>query len=60
MFFKILVYNKMQYMNFRFFDDLVNSLQKRPKNLGLGNENIKQKFTQQKLLKIFWKIYIKF
>ena len=32
----------------------------RPKNLGLKNENIKQKITQKKLLKIYWKIYITF
>ena len=37
-------------MNFRFFDDLVNSAPG-PKNLGLGNGNIKQKIIQQKLLK---------
>ena len=40
-------------MNFRFFDDIVTRLQERPKNLGSGNENIKQNITQQKLLKTF-------
>ena len=39
-------------MNFRFFDDLVNSAPGATQELGLGNENIKQKITQQKLLKI--------
>ena len=35
-------------------------LQKRLNNFGSGKENIQQKITQQRLLKIFWKIYIKF
>ena len=39
-------------MNFRFFDDLVAWL----KIIGSEKENIQQKITQQRLLKIFWKI----
>ena len=35
-------------------------LQECLKNFGSGKENIKQKIIQQKLLKIFWKISIKF
>ena len=35
-------------------------LQERPKNLGLENENIKQKIIQQKLLKFFGKFTLNF
>ena len=47
-------------MNFKFIDDLVNSAPRATQEFGFKFENIKQKITQQKLLKISWKIYIKF
>ena len=47
-------------MNFRFFDDLVGSAQGASQEFRFREENIQQKITQQRLLKKFWKIYIKF
>ena len=41
-------------MNFRFFDDLVNSAPVATQDLGLGNENIKQKnYSAKKNMEIF-------
>ena len=45
-------------MNLRFFDDLVSSALRASQ--GSEKENIQHKITQQRLLKKFWKIYIKF
>ena len=45
-------------MNFRFFDDLVNSAPGATQEFGFRKRNIKQKNTQQNLLKFFWEILI--
>ena len=47
-------------MNFRFFDDLVGSAAGASQEFRFSKGNIQQKITQQRLLKNFWKIYIKF
>ena len=47
-------------MNFGFFDDLVGSAPGASQEFQFREEKHSANITQQRLLKIFWKIYIKF
>ena len=47
-------------MNFRFFDDLVGLAPEASQEFRFREGKHSAKIAQQRLLKIFWKIYIKF